>query len=179
MKHLLRNLFLIPLMVVALFGVNFSVASAVPSTSTNHLPSYASHDGRAIKESENDSLQLQILPGDKISISNADGLATWTSKTGEVVATIQLQGTGNSKVNFSYNPLTKTIEPAASSVSKGASASACIPKWVGWAWGVTWGALVCLPLGAGVSGVATPIVGVITGQACAAAGGALVTAKSC
>lgn len=82
-------------------------------------------------------------------------------------------------MNFSYNSLTKTIEPANTKTSGGASASACIPKWIGWAWGITWGALVCLPLGAGVSGVATPIVGVITGQACTAAGGALVTAKSC
>lgn len=168
--------------VILLGGANAPAFANVENLDSPTLVSQSSQDGRSIKESDdNSSLELQTLPGDKITISNSEGIAIWTSKTGELIATIQLNSTDSSHIDFSYDPFTKTISPISDNNihEKSATTSRCIPKWLGWSWGVIWGGLVCLPLGVGVSGVATPIAGVVTGQACTAAGGALVTAKSC
>lgn len=88
-------------------------------------------------------------------------------------------GGGLHDIAFTYDETKHLLRPEATRALEDDEYAGCMPKWWGWFFGITWGGLVCVPATAGASGVATPIAGAVTEMACAAAGGALVTAISC
>lgn len=126
----------------------------------------------------NDGLKLNTQPGDTVKIS--DGKAIWQDDAGNLVAEIELTAEAEG-IDFSYDSASSTIKAQSPTSGDGemATASRCMPKWIGWAYNIVWGGLVCLPASVGVSGIATPIAGAVTAAACEAAGGALTTAVSC
>jgi hypothetical protein len=122
-------------------------------------------------------LKLNMVEGDEISIEG--DAVTWTDSAGLIVARIDITSP-DSGMTFYFDESTQMIrEEGASFVSPDLPQGYCMPKWIGWAFNIAWGGLVCLPASAGASGVATPIAGAATAAACEAAGGALVTAISC
>lgn len=127
---------------------------------------------------EGEGLKLNTQPDDQIRIEG--GTVTWLDSAGGVVATIGVSSDQGEDVPFTYDEAAHLLRPdAAPELGAEAFADGCMPKWWGWFFNIAWGTLVCLPATAGVGGVATPIAGAITGAACEAAGGALVTAVSC
>mgnify|MGYP000859944134 FL=1 len=122
-------------------------------------------------------LKLNMVEGDEISIEG--DAVTWTDSAGLIVARIDITSP-DSGMTFYFDESTQMIrEEGASFVSPDLPQGYCMPKWIGWAFNIAWGGLVCLPASAGASGVAPPIAGAATAAACEAAGGALVTAISC
>lgn len=167
-----------------------AAANASPTPSLERPQSISQTDAvttpeeRGVEAIEGVGLKLSMMSGDRVTVS--DGAAHWFNSSGETVATIELSADGRDS-DFSFDPIRQVIAPTRTDspqVSAGSrmqqmAARKCIPKWIGWAWNITWGGLVCLPLSVGVSGVATPIAGAVTASACEAAGGALTTAYSC
>ena len=167
-----------------------AAADASPASSLERPQSVSQTDTvttpeeRSVEAIEGVGLKLSMMSGDRVTVS--DGSAHWFNSSGETVATIELSADGQDS-DFSFDPIRHVIAPtrpdptqaSAGSRMQQMAARKCIPKWIGWAWNITWGGLVCLPLSVGVSGVATPIAGAVTASACEAAGGALTTAYSC
>lgn len=122
-----------------------------------------------------EGLKLNTVEGDSVILQG--GHVDWRSGQGAVIASIELSS-DESDASFRYDPVSQLIVAEKKSNS-GISANACIPKWIAWAFNITWGTLVCIPAAAGAGGIATPLVGIVTGAACEAAGGAMVTAVSC
>lgn len=125
-------------------------------------------------------LKVNTVDGDSVSI--VDNVATWRDQAGNTIAEIDLDDENNPDTEFRYDEATQTIVAESASERKpdGVMApAACMPKWVAWAFNITWGGLVCIPATIGVGGIATPIAGIATGAACEAAGGAMVTAVAC
>ena len=157
-------------------GMGAATAYAVPAPSdTTQVALDQSGNERSAVPTE-DGLKLNTAVGDSVDIAN--NVATWRDQVGNVIASIDLDNGGNENVVFRYDEATQMI--VAQTVHHGGvMTAACIPKWVAWAFNITWGALVCVPASAAASGIATPIAGIFTGSACAAAGGAMITAVSC
>ena len=187
-----KKLLIVPisaLLTVCMSGLP-SHADTIPhpnptSATNNNSSSNVGIDGslRSVSETET-GLKLTLAQGDNIK---TDGNAVfWFSKDGNLVA--QLSGTSEQhpEMALTYNPSTQTLSPTSPSAEQvdlnqiqERTANNCMPKWWAWAWNITWGGLVCLPLSVGASGVGTPIAGALTASACEAAGGALTTAASC
>jgi len=126
---------------------------------------------------DGEGLRLNTQPGDLIRVEG--DTVTWLDGAGGVVATINLSPEKGESVPFTYDETKHLLRPEATRALEDDEYAGCMPKWWGWFFGITWGGLVCMPATAGASGVATPIAGAVTEMACAAAGGALVTAISC
>ncbi len=172
-----------PLIAVAMAVLAFSAAGmgaatayAVPAPSiTTQVAFDQSGNERSAVPTEN-GLKLNIDSGDSVDIAN--NVATWRDQTGNIIASIDLDNKDNENVVFRYDEAAQMIV-AETAAHGGVMRAACMPKWVAWAFNITWGALVCVPASAAASGIATPIVGIVTASACEAAGGAMITSVSC
>lgn len=164
---------------VFLFGVGSAHAEST-SESVGQVAVDETGNERSAVPTE-DGLKLNTAPGDTVSLDN--DVASWTDLDGNIIASIELDDEGDSDTKFRFDEESQTIS-AESATEKNLPEgmvvqAACMPKWVAWAFNITWGGLVCIPASLAASGVATPIAGIATGAACEAAGGAMVTAVSC
>jgi hypothetical protein len=179
---IIRPLITAVVAVLAFSSIGTGAASAEPFPSDN-VQVAVDQDGRERSAVPTETgLKLNTAEGDSVNIT--DNVASWRDQAGNTIASINLDNEGNQDTKFRYDEATQTI--AAESASERnlnpdglMSPAACMPKWVAWAFNITWGGLVCIPASLAAGGIATPIAGILTGAACEAAGGAMVTAVSC
>lgn len=156
------------------FGAVSASAESVGSDTTQ-VALDESGNARSVIPTE-DGLKLNTVEGDDVSIVN--NVASWYDEAGNLIASIDLSNESDEAITFVYDEAEQTIV-ARTADRDPMTRAACMPKWVAWAFNITWGALVCVPATAGATAIATPIEGITTEIACTAAGGAMITAVSC
>lgn len=177
----IRSLTSLAMAAALVAGVSAPAMAATPAETFSQGALSVQQDAgtRSVEETRM-GLRLNTEFGDSVTIEGES--AVWTDISGKVVATISLSAKGQ-PLEFEYDALLSVIRPKGPELFQnktiGQAARGCFPKWVGWGYNVAWSGLVCVPLGVGVGAVATPIVGILTGEACGAAGGYLTTRYGC